>query len=209
MAVLLILAFAVSLDSFSAGFTYGLRGMKLPIKSIAIIGLFSGITLIVAMLLGRWLSQFFDPTIGETLGGVILVLLGAWVLYQFFRPEKLTEEKLPHEKVIVKLELKSIGLVIQILKRPTEADFDKSGTITGIEAVMLGLALSLDAFGAGIGAALLGVSPLMLSTLVGCMCFIFLASGLKLGKWFSHISWLQRLSFLPGVILIVIGILKL
>ena len=31
---LLILAFAVSLDSFSVGLTYGLRKVKIPLKSI-------------------------------------------------------------------------------------------------------------------------------------------------------------------------------
>ena len=53
------------------------------------------------------------------------------------------------------------------------ADFDKSGTITGVEAFMLGLALSLDSFGAGIGAAMLGFSPLYLSLAVS-----ILSSGL-------------------------------
>ena len=45
------------------------------------------------------------------------------------------------------------------------ADIDKSGVINGIEAVLLGFALSIDAFGAGIGAAILGFSPI--SALMG------------------------------------------
>ncbi|MDI5788515.1 hypothetical protein PO124_09275 [Bacillus licheniformis] len=52
--------------------------------------------------------------------------------------------------------MKSLGIVIHILRKPTSADIDKSGIITGIEAFLLGFALSIDAFGAGIGAAALG-----------------------------------------------------
>ena len=36
-ASFLLLAFAVSLDSFSVGFTYGLRKLKIPFKAILII----------------------------------------------------------------------------------------------------------------------------------------------------------------------------
>ena len=49
--------------------------------------------------------------------------------------------------------------MIQILRKPTVADFDKSGTISAGEA-LLGIALSVDSFGAGIGASLLGMHPL-------------------------------------------------
>jgi putative sporulation protein YtaF len=73
---------------------------------------------------------------------------------------------------------------------------------------MLGIALSLDAFGAGIGAALLNFSPLLLALAILFMSFIFLLSGLRMGQFFSHLKWIHRVSFLPGVLLILIGILR-
>lgn len=94
---LLILAFAVSLDSFSVGLTYGLRKMRIPFKSISIIACCSAITLMAAMTIGHFIEAFLSPALAESLGGVILIFLGAWVLYQFFRPEKV-KDVLPHEK---------------------------------------------------------------------------------------------------------------
>src|SRR5690606_29244966 len=141
-------------------------------------------------------------------GGIILIFLGAWVLYQFFRPEK-EKDVLPHEKTIVTLEIKSLGLVINILQKPMSADFDKSGAITGIEAFMLGLALSLDAFGAGIGAAMLGYSPFYLSLAVAVMSSLFVFMGLKVGAIFSSSYWMQRFSFIPGILLILLGIWRI
>lgn len=205
---LLLLALAVSLDSFSVGLTYGLRKMRIPLKSILIIACCSAATLSIAMMIGHVIVRFISPEAAGTVGGVILIGIGAWVLYQFFRPEK-ERELLPHEKTIVTLEIKSLGLVINILQKPMSADFDKSGTITGIEAIMLGLALSLDAFGAGIGAALLGYSPVVLALMVAAMSSLFVFGGMRIGAIFAHNSFMQKFSFLPGVILIIIGIWKL
>lgn len=205
---IILLALAVSLDSFSVGFTYGLRKMRIPFKSIAIIACCSALTLTISMLIGHLLQQVLSPVITGKMGGVILIILGVWVIYQFFRSEK-EKDILPHEKVIINLEIKSIGLVIHILKKPMSADFDKSGTITGVEAIMLGLALSLDSFGAGIGAAMLGYSPGYLALAVALLSSLLVFLGIKLGSYLSQITWLQRFTFLPGILLIIIGIWKI
>jgi putative Mn2+ efflux pump MntP len=56
---------------------------------------------------------------------------------------------------------------------------------------------------------LLGFSPVLLAILVAVMSSIFLTVGMKVGMWFSGVSWLQRLTFLPGILLIIIGIWKM
>lgn len=206
-ASLVLLAFAVSLDSFSVGFTYGMRKMKIPFKSIITIACCSAVTMAAAMGLGKSIALFVSPVIADRLGGIVLVLIGAWVLFQFFRPSSQAPE-LSEEKLLVKVEIKSLGLVINILKKPMVADFDKSGTITGLEAFLLGLALSLDAFGAGIGAALLGFSPWVMALLVALMSSLFVYTGIKSGSVFSKKRWIQKFSFLPGILLILIGIWK-
>lgn len=205
---LLLLAFAVSLDSFSAGFTYGIRKIKIPLKSIIVIAGCSAFTLLGAMAIGQIIEAFISPKIAESVGGIVFVILGAWILLQFFRKDT-SKEELTHKKTIVNLEIKSLGIVVQILKKPVSADFDRSGTITGIEAFMLGLALSLDAFGAGIGAVLIGLNPLTLALCVAVMSSLFVYLGMKMGTILSRWSIMQKLSFIPGVLLIFIGIWKI
>ncbi|MCH6269240.1 MULTISPECIES: sporulation membrane protein YtaF [Neobacillus] len=205
---LLILALALSLDSFSVGFTYGLRKMVMPFKSILIIACCSAISLMIAVSIGHGLEKVLSPSITARLGGFILIGLGAWVLYQFFRPEK-EKEPIEHEKTIVNFEIRSLGLAINILRKPMSADFDKSGTITGIEALMLGFALSLDAFGAGIGAAMLGFPPIYLALTVAIMSSLFVLLGIKFGSFFYRFDWVQKFTFIPGILLIIIGIWKI
>lgn len=207
---LLLLAFALSLDSFSVGFTYGLRKMAMPFKSVLIIACCTAVSLLIAVTIGHGLSRFLSPQITSGLGGVILMGLGAGVLYQFFKPEKEKDKDLDKgEKTIVKIEIRSLGLVINILRKPMSADFDQSGTITGIEALMLGFALSLDSFGAGIGAAMLGYSPIYLALAVSIMSPLFVLLGIKSGSLLHRFDWVQKLTFLPGILLIIIGVWKL
>ncbi|MGM0843985.1 MAG: sporulation membrane protein YtaF [Bacillota bacterium] len=204
--LLFMLAFAVSLDSFSTGLTYGLRKMGIPLKSIVIISVCSAGALLAAMSIGGAAEQFLSEGVADKIGGGILIALGAFVLLQFFFSRN--DSAVDEEKILFNFEIESIGLVINILKRPLAADFDRSGTITGVEAIMLGLALSLDAFGAGIGAALLGYSPLLLAFSVMMMSIVFLSAGLKMGKSCAHMGWVKKVSFLPGVLLILIGVLR-
>lgn len=205
---LLFLAFAVSLDGFGVGLTFGMRKMRIPFKSIAVIACCSAFSLGIAMMIGEFIGQFISTAAAEKTGGVILLILGIWVLYQYFKPDKQLEDQAA-EKLIFNFEIKSLGVVINILQKPLTADFDKSGTINGIEALVLGFALSLDAFGAGIGAAMLGISPFILSICIAAMSSLFIFAGLQSGKILSSSIIVQRLSFLPGVLLMIIGIMKL
>ncbi|MRH42891.1 sporulation membrane protein YtaF [Aquibacillus halophilus] len=202
----MLLAFAVSLDSFMVAFTYGLRKMVLPLRSILVITIITGIIFYLSMLIGEMIASFLSVSIAESIGGWVLIFIGIWVIYQFFRTDKSSNEGDP---TLFKFEIKSLGIVIQILKKPMVADIDNSGKITGIEAFLLGLALSLDSFGAGIGAAMLGFSPLVAAVGIGATTGLFLAIGLKSGYLFSYWHWLQRLTFVPGIILILIGIFKM
>lgn len=207
---LFLLAFALSLDSFTVGFTYGIRKMGMPFRSIIIIACISGIAFFTSMMIGQRLSTFLSPHITELLGGGILIVIGLWVIHQFFRADDKNDKNPSMEDpYILKLEIQSLGIVIQILKKPMTADIDNSGTINGVEAFLLGLALSLDSFGAGIGAAMFGYAPLLTAAVVATMSSLFLWGGLKSGYLLSYWHWLQKVTFLPGVILIIIGVWKM
>lgn len=206
---LLILAFAVSLDSFGVGVTYGLRKMALPFLSVLFIMVCSAAAVMLAMWIGAGISTFLSPERAGTLGGIILIMIGSFALYQVYRRPGQARPAMLQEKVLMNFELKRLGIVVHVLKKPMSADLDNSGTITGPEAVLLGIALSLDAFGAGLGASLLGVVPWLLALSVACMCGLFLTTGKLCGRWLVKSDKLKHLSFLPGVMLIILGLWQL
>jgi putative Mn2+ efflux pump MntP len=231
------LALAVSLDGFGVGMTYGLRRIRIPFLSIMIISGCSGLIFWMAMQLGGFASKFLSPHVATVAGALILIGVGIWALTQIFRnksgtesPEEHIERSLPslavtgkvdvHQatlanesngeiRTVVVIEWKRIGLVIQILRKPALADMDRSGIISASEAVLLGIALSLDAFGAGIGAAFIGFTSLLTALLIACSSGFFIATGLRVGTLCADRAWMKNLSFLPGVLLIIMGLMKL
>jgi putative sporulation protein YtaF len=223
---LLVLAFAVSLDGFGVGVMYGLRKIRIPLAPLAVISLWSGVVIFASMMIGTWLAAILSPVVAKKIGAVILVGIGIAALVQVFRQKDedadasgdaakstaagdVPETTGKSEREIFTWELRRFGLVIQILRTPTAADVDKSGNISVSEAMLLGLALSLDSFGAGIGAALIGFSPLLTSVVIAVASGTFIAVGLQIGLRYADTSWMNRLSFLPGCVLIAMGIMKL
>ena len=207
---LLILSLAVSLDSFSVGVTYGLRKVVIPLYSTVIISIASATMILLSMQIGVWIQYFLSPNVAKFIGAIILIFIGIWAIIQVFRQkdeESLQEVHVGVPKVLI-IELKKIGLVIQILKTPMKADIDRSGSISSIEAIFLGLALSLDAFGAGIGASLIGFKPIVTALTIAGMSGLFILVGMKIGFWFSEFKWLKKFTIIPGIILILMGFFR-
>ncbi|WP_404454561.1 sporulation membrane protein YtaF [Oceanobacillus kapialis] len=189
---LLLLVVAVSLDGFGVGITYGMRKIHVPIAALAIIMLCSGGIVLLAMTLGTGITSLLSPDITKFIGGGILITIGSLTFYNHIRAEKDHDE--------------NQNAITTVLTDPNRADLDKSGNISSTEALLLGAALALDAFGAGIGASMLGYPPVYTAILVACMSGIFLFSGIKLGVYLSKHKQMQQMSLLPSVLLITIGV---
>lgn len=200
---LLLLVTAVSLDGFGVGITYGLRKIKVPAIALGIIMLCSGIIVYTSMLVGDLLSFFISKEVAKILGGIILIAIGLFSFINVIRA------KLVNANATKKVHTTRIEDIKTVMTTPDKADLDQSGSISAGEAFLLGLALALDAFGAGIGASMLGYSPALTAVLTACMSGFFLFFDMKLGIFLSQQEKLQRLTFLPPVILIAIGIFNI
>jgi putative sporulation protein YtaF len=144
-------ALALNLDSFGAGVAYGARQIKVPVSSLCIISLISMAAISISMLGGQILLSVLPVSLGRQFGGLLLIAIGFWVLYQTRRSERReTEKKAGREENsagrTIKIHIRPLGLVIQILKEPVRADLDSSGVISPGEAFILGIALAMDAF---------------------------------------------------------------
>jgi putative sporulation protein YtaF len=217
---LLVLAFAVSLDGFGVGITYGLRKIRFPIWSLLIVTLCSATMILVAMQIGGFLTEYLSDRFARWLGAFILMGVGVFAIYNLLnQKEKEPAEEgtltasdapsaQPGQKTILELELKKIGLVIQILRTPSSADVDRSGDISVKEAMVLGLALSMDAFGAGVGASLIGFRSLPTALTIALMTLLLLYAGMRVGMRYADTKLFRKMAYLPGLMLILIGISK-
>ena len=85
---LLVLALAVSLDGFGVGVMYGLKKIRIPLVSVAIISLCSGLVLFVSMQIGAFAARFLSPNVAKGTGAAILIAIGMWAIVQMWRQRK-------------------------------------------------------------------------------------------------------------------------
>jgi len=199
---LLFLVIAVSLDGFGVGITYGVRSIRVPLSALAIIMMISGLVVLASMTIGTMLSSVISPEWARMFGAGILIFLGLFALFNITRSKGKSEEKAIKEH-------KKIRIFKKVIKTPIHADIDQSGTISAKEAILLGTALALDAFGAGLGAAIIGYDPILTALLIALMSGFFVYSGIRLGIVLAGYKKIQELSFIAPLILIALGIFNM
>lgn len=216
LVALVMFALALNMDSFAAGAAYGVRNIKLPVASLAIISIMSMAAITISMVLGHAVAGYFSAIFAHRLGGAILFFIGLWVLIQSLQenqqknkeaPENEPEQEAPGP--VLQIHIRALGLVIQILREPSRADLDRSGTISPREAVLLGLALAMDAFAAGFAVSMLGFNILFTALMVGLGHYILTYLGLLAGMRVGASRLSQKVAALPGFILIALGLLKI
>lgn len=202
---LLSIVIAVSLDGFGVGITYGMRKIHLPLIGFFIVVTCSGLIVFLSMTIGHMIKAIIPPTLTDNLGSLILIGLGCFVLFSILRQKHAHTDA----STVTKERSHKFQRFTQILKDPTKADNDASGTISMSEATVLGIALALDAFAAGFGASMLGYTPIITAIFIALMSGIFLYIGVNLGRVLAHNTAVSKLPFLPPIILIAIGVYHL
>lgn len=210
-------AIALSMDGFGAGIVYGTRRIRVPLTSLMVIGLASSTAVGISMTFGHIVSGYVSIRLAEFAGSLILILMGLRILLQgAYNRKKCTTTKDSEPGLengnqveqILKLRIKSLGLVVQILREPVAADIDKSGHISFKEALLLSLALAIDAMVAGFGAAMAGFKPFLTPFILGPVSAIWVSLGVFIGRRYTA-KWLgDKAETLPGWLLIILGLAR-
>ncbi len=214
MLAVLILAVSLSLDAMGVGMVYGLRRISIPLPSKLVICLLSILYSGSALIVGKSISCILPPAASKLTGILILGAMGIWLIIQALFKKDCTGRSISRsispEKTLLKIGIKSLGITIQIIKNPAEGDIDNSGTIDMKESFLLGLALSVDAIGVGIGSALSGFDSMLIPFTVGFSQMVFIYIGTLLGKKFSLNSRINKrvLELLPGILLILLALMR-
>ena len=207
----ILFALALNIDSFVAGLAYGARQIKVPLLSLLIISLISMAAISISMAGGKVLLVLIPEAMAHRLGGLLLMFVGFWVLLQTRRANRTEKDRSRENSVarLFKIQIRPLGLVIQILKEPVRADQDSSGTISPQEAVLLGTALAMDSFAAGFAVSMLGFSAGFTVLVVGLGHFLLTYLGILLGRAIMLRGMGQQICVLPGCILILLGLYKI
>lgn len=205
----LLLGLAVSIDGFVAGVAYGLKNIRMPLISLIIVGIVASICTAVAMAMAYMVGQFINTDITLILGALLLIMLGLWSLGQQYFTKSVTSYEMDGEVTARKLTFSLGRLVVSIMAKPETADVDRLGFISSLEAVFLGLALGADAMVGAFAAALMGPLPLYTPIVIGLIHMICIAGGCYSSRKFFPENLKKRFPYLPGTLLIILGLLRL
>ena len=178
----IVLAVAMSVDALGIGVSYELQNVRIPWYAKGIVGLISSVVMYGSLYLGNALTKYFPPDIMNILGISILVLIGLG----FIRNSIWGEDK-------------------------TAFDSNNSSIIEKKEAIVLGLALSLDAVSAGIATGATGIGgALYFAILVGIMQYTFLSLGSLVAKRSLLLFQANRkiCGVFSGLLLIIMAVVR-
>lgn len=182
---MLILVTALSVDTFAAGFVYGVSGVKVPGVSVWILTGVSGLLFVAALFVGGAAGRLLPEHLARVGGCLFLTVLGLWKLAAPFG------------------------------RREAErADRNQDRRVSPMEAAVLGAMLSADGLAAGVGSGFLsgkisflrvGAFGLGSSVAAGMGAFL-------LGKWCGRslsCRFQTNLCWISGALLLLLAVIKL
>lgn len=202
----LLLVAVLSIDAFVASIAYGTSKIKVPIKSIVIINVVCSAFLGLSLFLGSVIKHFIPENITIIISFFILIFLGIYYLFESIVKSNLSKKSKPSK--MVKFRVFDLQFIINIYVDETRADVDNSKYLSSKEAFYLAVALSLDSLAVGFGSSLVDINYIQILILSLVFGMIAVWSGLLLGRTFVEKSRID-LSWLSGVLLIILAILKL
>ncbi|MFS2277763.1 manganese efflux pump [Priestia megaterium] len=166
MEWLFILGFALSssIDNFGVGISYGVRKIRLKWLSNLLIAAICFLFSMVGIPFGRWISTILPGVFHVIVAVVLLTLIGIRIILLVGSQRNNGIDQLD-----------STGQV-------------KVHSIGWIESSVLGVALSANALTNGLGAGLLGLSPLAISLTSAFGSFITVWLGVMVGQKAANVQ---------------------
>lgn len=201
----LLLATGVSIDALAAGTAYGLKGIRVPLVSLIVIGTITGLFTIGAMISAQFLEEVINPSVVTGIGALLLLALGFWNIIIEYLSRITNKHNSQSEKIIPSLGER----IIDVMAQPEMADSDKSYSISYIEAISLGIALGMDNMIATFAACMLGDLPVYTPLIMAGAQMILIVLGIQVATFCIPDHLRNGLPYMSGVVLIIIGLTRL
>ncbi len=80
MLAVVLFAIAVSVDGFLVGIAQGMRGIKVPVATLIVINVVSGLVVFLSLASGDYVANRLGPQAAKVIGSGILIILGTVML---------------------------------------------------------------------------------------------------------------------------------
>jgi putative sporulation protein YtaF len=192
-ATILAIAIASNLDNAGVGIAYGVRKIHISWFANLLIAVISGLATYASGWVGRVFTHWVASNIATCTGAAVMIGVGVWVMLEPWRRRSQPDAQ-------------ARSMVVRILRNPVEADFDRSQTISVTEALVLGVALAVNALVGGFDAGIIHLGVTWVALWVAVFSFVLLGVSAYLGRRYAANALGDKATYVAGALLILIGI---
>ncbi len=197
------ISIAANLDNLGVGIAYGIEKIKISHGANFVIAFISFAATWLSARAGAAIGVYLRPEMARGIGAGLLMAIGLWVLVQPIA------SAIRSRKPVVDLQVLGTKIYIgpsEIIAHPERADIDKSRDTSFWEAILLGIALSINAMAGGFDAGIVGISATVESVMVGIVSFITILGGHKIGRSYGAVHLGRFATLISGTLLMLIGV---
>lgn len=200
---LLFFLLAVTLDSLTAGLTYGTRKVRIQPLSYLILICIPALFITAANQLGTLLACLLPPQVLPWISFLLLFLLGiSKIIESLIRRLAAKHPSLTRNWGC---KIKQINIIFTIYLSPEYANGEDLQILSAKEALLLSLALSLDSILVGMAFTTEAVSWVFLFLLAVLFNLLFFLIGYLAGHILCHLFHVD-LSWLSGLLLLLLAL---
>lgn len=182
----LLFGISANMDAFVVGFSYGIKQQRIPFLTNMIISLITFLGTFLSIGIGLKAAAFLPGFAAQIAGSMLLIVLGLYYCFKYF-----------YEKARQK------NLGASAIDAPSKVTLSKK------EAALLGLTLTANNAGMGIGASFAGTHFLLTSLVTLFFCAGFLITGNLLGRRWAPAFIKRYATLFSGLIIAILGIWEL
>jgi putative sporulation protein YtaF len=195
---ILFISLANNVDNIGARIAYSIRGIKITVPINIWISVITFIISSLAAFSGSLITGFLSKQWSAAISMLLLTGIGVWIIVE---PYLKKNRDVPEEP-----QPESGANILQILASPEKADRDNSKHIDFKEATVLGIALSINNIGGGLGAGMIGLNSFWVGFFSAVISFLALWTGNYVTGYFTRRNMGNKATVTAGIVLIAIGI---
>lgn len=236
MPIISALLFGISanIDTLMLGFSYGIKKQYISLLTNLFLSTITLLGTLFSIGIGLHLSTLITPAIARMTGSIFLILLGLYYCAKYFFKKRLAypQQNFPHTLTATSISSAPTALTntaaipsaptaptntADIPPSPTaptntadippsSADTSIPSTLSPAETIFLGLTLTLNNAGMGIGASLAGTHIFLTLGITFFTSALFLIAGNRLGTHFAAAFPWPDADVLSGLSIIILGL---
>jgi len=190
-----IILFAVSsnLDNLIIGVSYGIKKIRIPFLSNFLIAVMAFAGTFLSMLCGERITQWLPVGLANAVGSVMIIVIGLIGLIKYLCSRKRGTQ---HN-------------VQWPINEPEKYDKNSDKTLELKETVSLGIALTVNNIGLGVGASMSGLSVFGTAVMSSVFCMGLMLLGNYIGKRCASKRFEKYSEVISAVIIILLGTFEL